>query len=362
MNREKIFELREATGRAKRIHIIMGIFLLALFACEKSEFQAAGDFFHLIHKEASMPVWVKGNFDSDILIFTVHGGPGDSGMEHPLAQGYRMLEDDYLMVYWDQRFSGMSSGPSKKELQVPDQYIEDTKKMVELIKHKYPEKKMYIMGHSWGGQLSAGYLGRDNHDDLFHGWIDMDGSIYGELEFELMKEWLLERVPEKMVQPGANLEFWQVIIDYYNSDPNPGNYSEWLPYQYVSALGGAVLDYEAILEEDPIPYGQLVFKSFFTLSFYTGAFFEKEVESLWDNLNYTPELGNITIPSLLLWGAEDGIVPADVADYVYEHLGTDPSMKEVVKIPDCAHTPPHETPERFHDEVIRFVESTKNLK
>ena len=98
----------------------------------------------------------------------------------------------------------------------------------------------------------------------------------------------------------------------------------------------------------------------FTLSFYVDGFYDMETYGLWDDINYTPELGNITIPALMLWGAEDGVVPAPVADYVYEHLGTDPSRKEVVKIPECCHGPQNETPETFYYEVSRFVEIYKN--
>ena len=98
----------------KKIHIILMAATLILGACEKSEFQTEGDFFHLSHKGAKMPIWVKGNFYSEVMIVTVHGGPGDSGMEHHIAPGFKMLEEDYLMVYWDQRYSGMTQGHYEK--------------------------------------------------------------------------------------------------------------------------------------------------------------------------------------------------------------------------------------------------------
>ena len=344
----------------KKLHIILMAAILTLGACEKSEFQTEGDFFHLSHKGAKMPIWVKGNFNSEVMIVTVHGGPGDSGMEQHIPPGFKMLEEDYLMVYWDQRYSGMTQGHYSKETQTPDQFIEDTEKVVQLIQHKYPGKKLFMIGHSWGGQLSAGYLGRDNHDDNFKGWIDLNGSLYGDLEAQLMKNYVLERVPEKMAEPGADQEYWQQMIDYYEENPNPKNYSDPEPYWFVSAVGGDVYDYEAFQKIAPVPYIELIFKSMFTLSYYVDAFYSTETYGLWDDLNYTPELNNITIPALMLWGAEDGIVPAPLADYVYEHLGTDPSMKEVVKIPECCHGPQNETPEIFHQEVSRFVETYKN--
>ncbi len=341
---------------------IIYIFLVTLIlgACEKSEFQVSGDFFHLSHKGAKMPVWVKGNFDSEVMIVTVHGGPGDSGMEQHIATGFKMLEADYLMVYWDQRYSGMTQGHADKGTQTPDQFIEDTEKVVQLVQSKYPGKKLYMIGHSWGGQLAAGYLGRDNHADEFQGWIDLDGSIYGKLESQLMKEWILERIPAKLAEPGADVEYWQYIVDFYEENTAPGNYSAPEPYWYASALYGDAYNWDEVQEENPTPYVELIFKSMFSMGFYSDAFYSKETMKLWDDLNYTPELNNITIPSLMLWGANDGIVPAEVADYVFEHLGTEASQKEVVKIPECAHGPQHEQPETFYAEISAFVETYKN--
>ncbi len=61
----------------KKVFLYMILAVAFISSCEKSEFQSEGDFFHLSHKGARMPVWVKGNFQSDVTIVTVHGGPGD---------------------------------------------------------------------------------------------------------------------------------------------------------------------------------------------------------------------------------------------------------------------------------------------
>ena len=328
-------------------------------SCTESEFLNEGDFFHLKHKGANMPVWVKGDFNSDVIIITVHGGPGDSGMEQHIAKGFKFLEEDYLMVYWDQRWSGMTQGHYDKETMHPDQFIEDTEKIVDLIQHKYPGKKLFMLGHSWGGQLSAGYLGRENNGSNFNGWIDLDGSIYGDLEAQLMKKWILDRVPAELSKPDADKIFWQFIIDWYDENPTPGNYSEAEPYLYVSALKGDAYDWEKVQAENPTPYIELIFKSMFSMSFYSDSFGKKSDMIAYDELNYTTELTNITIPALMLWGADDGVVPAEVADYVYANLGTPESQKSVVKLPECAHGPQHEQPEMFYDEISAFVEKYK---
>ena len=339
--------------------VLVSVIMLLLGSCSKSDYLTDGAYFHLSNAGAKMPIWVTGNMDSEVILITVHGGPGAAGMEFPISPGFQSLEEDYMIVYWDQRFSGMAQGHTDLSTMNPDQFIEDTEKVVQLIQQKYPNKKLFMLGHSWGGQLSAGYLGRDGHASNFRGWIDLDGSIYAEMEAQLMKEWILPRIPEKLADPDADTEFWQFILDWYEANPSPGNYTAAEPYWYTSALEGDAYNYEEFNAEHPIPYLELIFNSMFSMSYYVYSFGNPTDAILWDELDYTPELANITIPALMLWGADDGIVPPQVADYVYDHLGTDPSMKEVVKIPECGHGPQNDQHERFYQEVKDFIETYK---
>lgn len=331
--------------------------LLFLSACSKSAFLTEGDYFHLDHQGAKLPVWVKGNLDSEVFIITVHGGPGDSGHEFPLSKGFEYLEEDYAVVYWDQRFSGLSQGDPDDSHITAELFIDDVEKIVELIRHKYQEPTLFMLGHSWGGQLSAGYLGRDDHAGLFNGWIDLAGSIYGQLEAQIMKDWILEQVPGKLQEEGADRAFWQFVLDWYEQHPLPANYSDKEPYFFADALDGYAYDWEKTQEMNPIPYQELIFSSMFSLAYYVDGLGPDE--SWADNLNFTPELEQINIPALLLWGKNDGAVPAAVGDYVYDHLATDVSRKELVKIDECSHAPHYDQPEIFYQEVREFVERYK---
>lgn len=339
----------------KKIFILFSIAVM-FNACTKDEFLKDGDYFHLENNGAKMPVWVKGNFDSDVILVTVHGGPGDGGISHTLSPGFKYLEDDYLMVYWDQRLAGITQGHQRSTTLNVNQYIDDTKKLVQLVQHKYPGKSLFMIGHSWGGQLAIGYLGSDNNQSNFKGWIDLNGSVYGDLEAQLMKDYILDRVPAKLAEPGSDKEYWQYIIDWYDENPTPGNYSDAPPYWYVSALGGDVYDIEKYYEQNKTPYGQLVFNSMFAMTYYS----HSTDDQVWaDDINFTPQVENITIPSFMLWGADDGIVPVQVADYVHDHLSTPIDKKHILKIPECGHGPQNEHPETFYTEVSNFIETYK---
>lgn len=331
--------------------------LMLLSACRKSEWLTEGDYFFLENKGAVMPIWVKGNISSGIFIITNHGGPGyASGHEFPISLGFQELEANYAVVYWDQRMTGLSQGdPDFNDLSI-DLNIEDLEKIVELIRYKYNPESLFLLGHSWGGVLTGGYLGRENHQSYFNGWIDLDGSVQDAFEQQEKKTWILDRVDSALVNSsGQEQEFWQYIIDWYNENPNPVE-SDDEPYWYIGALYGYSYDWEKAQELSPIDYKELVFSSPYTLAFYWTQYND---DSWLDNYDVTEDIQNIAIPSLLLWGKQDGVVPATVAQFTYDLLGTDSLDKEIVLIDKCAHSPHYDAPYEFSDAVKAFVEKYK---
>jgi pimeloyl-ACP methyl ester carboxylesterase len=338
------------------ISILLITFLFS--ACEKSEWLADGDYFFLEHKDAVMPVWVNGNIASGIFIVTNHGGPmRNTGHDFHLSKGFKQLEEDYALVYWDQRMSGLAQGDPKISDLTVEQHYEDLEKLTELIIQLYKPESMFLLGHSWGGTLTGGYLGSKNHQDLYKGWIDVDGSIQDEFEAKAKKDWIFDRIDTTMAN-SDNPEFWQFIIDWYDENPNPVE-TDNEPYMYVGALGGDVYDYEKFQEETPIPYKELVTSSPFSFAFYWSQHRNKEVLGWINGYDATPQVSNIHIPALLIWGEDDGIVPPSVATLAYDLLDTDPADKEIVLLEECCHGPHNEKPDEFYFHVQAFIEKYK---
>ncbi len=335
----------------------ISILLLSVFilGCEKSEWLGDGDYFFLENKGAVMPVWVKGNRSSDVYILTVHGGPGaTSGHEFPISQGFKHLEENYNLIYWDQRMSGLSQGDPDLSTLTIDQHIEDLERLVTLIQAKYNPGSLFILGHSWGGAMSAGYLGQGNHQININGWIDLDGALAEQIDVQAMKTWILDRVP---LYYDRDPEFYQFIMDWYDENPYPVNTDPY-PYLYSTNFGGDVYNYEHTLSLSPIPYSTLAFGSPFTWAFYWSQYGGESGK--WVNgYDMRKEVSNITIPALLLWGAEDGIVPATIGQQAFDLLGTPTSEKKIVFLDECAHSPHYEKPLEFSSTIIDFVDHYK---
>jgi len=324
-----------------------------LFGCKKDEFLGKGDYYFLKNDGAVMPVWVRGNIESGTFIITLHGGPGASAHEFVTSKAFRKLEEKYAVVYWDQRFAGIAQGnPDKKTLNM-SQFVEDTDHCIRLIRELYHPKSLFLLGHSWGGGLGSAYLGRENHQDGINGWIDVDGSKNDTLEVQLVKEWVLTKAQQFLAE-GKDPELWNYAIQWYNEHPNP-QYSDIEPYIFVSSAAGDVYDFEKFNEINKIPYLRLFFKSPISL-----AFLIKQTDPSFANgIDFTPEMNHIHIPSLILWGENDGILPVQLAQYTYDELGTPPSQKHLYTFPKCGHGPHFEHPEIFAEQVTHFLELYK---
>src|SRR3989339_947877 len=96
---------------------------------------------------------VRGEDSSKPVMLFLHGGPGSPEFAF-INKTNPDLENDFVMVYWEQRGAGKSYS---KEIPVEsmnlDQFISDTKELSEYLAKRFNQEKIYIMGHSWGSFL-----------------------------------------------------------------------------------------------------------------------------------------------------------------------------------------------------------------
>jgi len=87
------------------------------------------------------------------VVVVVHGGPGwDYRSLLPLQD----LEDEFYVVFYDQRGSGLSPRVASEALTL-EASLQDLDAIVD---HFAEGKKARLVGHSWGAMLVSGYLGK----------------------------------------------------------------------------------------------------------------------------------------------------------------------------------------------------------
>lgn len=92
-----------------------------------------------------------GNADKPVII-ALHGGPGgDYRNLLPIAP----LADDYQLVFYDQRMTGLSSRKFDGVLDLKS-FFDDLDAFVD---HFGGGRKVTLLGHSWGAMMASGYVG-----------------------------------------------------------------------------------------------------------------------------------------------------------------------------------------------------------
>jgi len=88
------------------------------------------------------------------IVLCLHGGPG---APVPFSVGCRglfpELTDKFIMVYWDQLGCGINNYPITDDFTI-DSFVKMTVDLIKLLKTRFPENKLYLLGISWGSVLT----------------------------------------------------------------------------------------------------------------------------------------------------------------------------------------------------------------
>jgi proline iminopeptidase len=179
------------------------------------------------HEQALM---IRGRSEDNPVLLHLAGGPG--GTDLGAMRADTSLEDDFVVVTWDQRGTGKSyAAIDPLDTFTLEQMVADTIELSEYLRQRFDEERIYLHGQSWGSLL--GVRAVQQRPDLYHAWI---GS-------------------GQMVSPVAtDTMFWEDTIAWAESigdEALAAKLRESGPPPYEE-----VLDYEAALshEHDWNPY------------------------------------------------------------------------------------------------------------
>ena len=337
--------------------VILYIAILTLF-CSCGDFFLnedfrGGDLFHLENKGAIMPILVNGNKQSDVFILLLHGGPGDAALYYKTFDAFKKLEKDYAIVYWDQRMSGNSQGNAKPESINMDQFVEDLQKVVTLIRYKYNNPALFLMGHSWGGTLGTAFLVNPINQTYISGWIELNGGHNLKEGLIHSKEWAIEKA-EEQISLGNDVNYWREEITWYNNVTFNNYDTIFRHYDNLHKLNAYYYDPSNAFEA-PMSW---LFNSPYSISVFLNPYFGMKNNrfELW-NINFVPEMHKIKIPSLILWGRHDGVFPVALAHEAYDNIGSDNKYIHIFE--NSAHNPNLEEPVLFVENIKIFVDKYK---
>ena len=131
------------------------------------------------HDQALM---IRGRSTENPVLLHLAGGPG--GTDIGAMRADAALEQDFVVVTWEQRGAGKSySALDPAETLTLEQMVADTVELTTYLRDRFDENKIYLTGNSWGTTL--GVLAVQQRPDLYHAFIGT-GQMVSQRATDLM--------------------------------------------------------------------------------------------------------------------------------------------------------------------------------
>ena len=342
-------------------------FLFSNFCNAQSKTEQINTEFFIPIEKTNLYTRVVGNPEKPIII-TLHGGPGAFNVDHEFYRD--VLEKDYLMVYFDQRGCGKSDEFRDKTMLTTDQFVKDLDNVVDYIKTKYPNKKINLMGSSWGGMY--GFLYLIKHQDKINSFISNSGSAnlrHNSLAL-IHHEKKLAKKLLKQTKDSTKINRYNEILQKLDVIEKSGFKSffadmETIRFEFPKDLGFNV--YWAQPEKKSKIDALLKDPDFYTRNKYTPELLEKVMKKFeyvnevfhgqeaYNNLDVLDEIAVIKTPILVIQGEFDYAIGVKSGKMIYKALKNVPKKdKELIYIKNASHNVPAEEPEQLYEALTSF--------
>lgn len=292
-------------------------------------------------------ITIRGTDDSKPVLLFLAGGPGGSQIVE--TRNYlKELEEDLVVVNWEQPGSGKSFGAVDQDDLSKERYIEDAHALTKYLKDYFNEEKIFVMGQSWGTALSLWLAERYPED--YYGIIN-SGQMVDFLKTEMIcyeKALTLakERKDEKTV---TQLEE-QGAPPYYD-DKMVMKASKYLMYLSKEMSRNVEIHgpgYSTISDLMSREYGIIDKVNYFRGMLST---FNRVYQQLYD-VTLIQDVPKVDVPVYILHGTHDLNAPTELVEEYYQLL--EAPEKELIWFDHSGHTPWRSETDRFVDEVRKI--------
>lgn len=295
-------------------------------------------------------LWFRGVSVHKPAVILLHGGPGAS--EAALFRHFNAdLEREFLMVYWEQRGAGRSYRDSIPPASMTiGQFVRDLDDVVELVRERFHQDRVVLLGHSWGSAIGLVYAAR--HPGKVAAYVGV-GQVADMREGERLSYEFALAEAVRRGHRGAMKALTKI-------GPPPHSVGGMLTSRkWVERFGGA---FHAGLST-----GRLIWAALRTdeanlidlIRFGQGNRFS--LEHLWSEFrefDVDDTLIRFETPIVFMLGRHDWEVPSVLAARYFERI--DAPYTRLVWFEHSAHNPPFEEPGVFNRAFIEVVKPLAN--
>jgi proline iminopeptidase len=278
--------------------------------------------------------------DAPVLLH-LEGGPGGTGLGAMRLFG-GLLEEELVVVTWDQRGTGKSfAALEPRETLTVDQAVADLLVVVDHLRARFDEDRIYVLGNSWGTTLAV--LAAQQRPEVFHALIGT-GQMVSQRETDVrMYEQLLaearaagdpagvRRLEELGPPPFAEIADYAPLLVQPSDHPE----TEWPANVLVSeySLLEQVNSAPALLETFAALYPQL------------------------QDIDFRRDVPSLDVPVFDVQGTREDPARSELADEWLADLDA-PLIRGWV-VADAGHRPHLQQPEEFARIVRTVLQETR---
>ena len=282
-------------------------------------------------------MFIKGKDASKPVLLYLHGGMPDYFLtgRHPTG-----LDEDFVVVWWEQRGSGLSYGPGMApESVTADQIVADTLALTDYLRERFGQDQIYLMGRSGGTFIGIQAAARA--PEKYRAYIGVAQMSYQLRSEQLAHDYMLERF---RAQGNADMVRKLEAAPIVDSVPLPEAYNSVRDVAMHDLGIGTTHQMRSIVTG-------LLLESFrspeYTLGEKIGMWRGKIFSGsrLWSTelaTDLTKEVARLEIPVYFFHGTYDYTVSYPLAKAYYDQL--DAPLKGFYTFEQSAHSPLFEEP------------------
>jgi pimeloyl-ACP methyl ester carboxylesterase len=278
------------------------------------------------------------NAANPVLLF-LHGGPGD--IQSPLPDIYRPLEQNFVLVQWDQRGAGRTLARAGMQQPVSlEQLTRDAIELAEYLRGHLHTTNLTIVGHSWGSYLGVHTVKR--RPDLFRAFVGTGQVVSWSDTVSAEYRFTLDRARASGNQ-GAVAD-----LERLNGPPRD-DFDRYLILRRYLNMYLADADRRWIREQERLLKNTLTadewrayWQGFERMSGMTATVLSMDVTALGMDFN---------VPFFIIDGAEDRIAPSDLAGAYLQQVRA--PAKRMTLIPGAGHFAPMTHAPEFAAELLK---------
>jgi proline iminopeptidase len=290
---------------------------------------------------------IRGTDASNPVLLLIQQGPG-LPMLNEVSRFDRLLglEEDFTVVYWDQRGCGRSlRRPQDRTDITTERMVTDTVSLLEVLHDRFGDKT-YVAGFSFGATIGA-YAAAQRPDlvaTLVAVGMDIDGVAAGKSAYDFALDAARERRNRRATRQ----------LEAIGPPPHLDGKQFATRVRWATTFGGVSTNET---------YGSLVrglLASLIRSSDYTAGDVLRTVRGVTATqaallpelacMDLVRDLPRIDVPVVMVQGRLDRVAPGEAAQQYFDSL-TAPS-KQLVWFENSAHTPQLEEPEKFRDLLL----------